>query len=88
MAAELTTRQLRLQASAEKRGLTTTIDQDGAVTYLTVSNPRRPHASKIVMGARVNTYSGRMNHFAMVDSKLAPLNMLGIHMSGMEDNEH
>lgn len=88
MAAELTDRQLRLQASAEKRGLTTAIDQDGNITYLTVTNPRRPYASKVVMAARVNPSSGRMNHFAMVDDKLTPLNMLGIHMSGMEDYEH
>lgn len=85
MAAELTDRQLRLQASAERRGLATAVDQDGEITYLTVSNPLRPYAEKLVMGARVNPSSRRMNHFAMVDGKLTPLNMIGIHMSGMAD---
>jgi hypothetical protein len=88
MAAELTPRQLRVQASAEKRSLATAVDQDGAITYLTVSNPRRPYAGKLAMGARTNPSSGRLNHFAMVDGKLTPLNMMGIHMSGMEDYEH
>lgn len=88
MAAELTDRQLRLQTSAERRGLATAVDQDGEITYLTVTNPRRPYAGKLVLGARINTSSGRMNHFAMSDNKLTPLNMMGIHMSGMEDFEH
>lgn len=85
MTAELTTRQARIQKNADRFNFTAVIEKDGDVTYLMVSNPRRPYSEKLAIGARTNPRTGRENHFAMVDGKLTPLNRIFIVLQGMAD---
>jgi len=85
MTAELTTRQARIQNNANRFNFDTVIEKDGDITYLTVTNPRRPYAEKIAVGARINPRTGKENHFAMVDGKLTPLNRIFIVLQGMAD---
>jgi hypothetical protein len=90
--AALTARQARVQAYADRHGLTVEIRTetfgDTEITFLTVTNPGRPYSGHVGLSAWVRPTTGRTSHNATAgtfDSKTIRLRDVFIRLGMLHD---